>query len=66
MIDSRDTEPIDGKASPRNPRVSISKQVFVGELRGGMALDRKIELFRAHARAVIRDLDQAAGAAVGE
>ncbi len=42
------------------------EQVVVGELRGGVALDREREIVARHAGAVVGDADQAAAAAVGD
>ena len=41
------------------------EQVVVGELRGGVALDREREIVARHAGAVVGDADQPAAAAVG-
>ena len=41
------------------------EQVVVGQLRGGVALDREREVVAGHAGAVVGDADQAASAAVG-
>ena len=42
------------------------EQVVVGQLRGGVALDREREIGAGHAGAVVADADQPAPAAVGE
>ena len=42
------------------------EQVVVGQLRGGVALDREHEIIARHAGAVIADADQPAAAAVGQ
>ncbi len=42
------------------------EQVVVGELRGGVALDRQRKVVARHAGAVVGDADQAAAAAVGD
>ena len=50
---SRLTDAIDGSASPRKPSVVISDQLLVGELGGGVALQRQRQLVRRHAAAVV-------------
>ncbi len=43
----------------------MSLQVVVGELRGGVALDREVEVVARHALAVVADADEPPAAAVG-
>ena len=57
-ISSRDTEAIDGSASPRKPSVAMVGEIAVGNLRGRVALDRKREIVGVHAGAVVGDADQ--------
>ena len=64
VIESRATAPIDGSASPRKPSVADARQVAVGELRGGVALDRELEVLGGHAGAVVDDADEPAAAAL--
>ena len=61
-ISSRDTEAIDGSASPRKPSVAMAVEIAVGNLRGRVALDRKREIVGVHAGAVVGDADQRAPA----
>ncbi len=42
------------------------EQIVVGELRGGVALDRQRQVVMRHAGAVVTDADQAAAAAIGD
>ncbi len=52
------TEPIDGKASPRKPKRRDLGEVAVGQFRGRMALDGKLQILRRHAAAIVDDADQ--------
>ena len=58
-IVTRATLAIDGKASPRKPRVATSSIESVGQLGGGVPLERERDLVRGHAAAVVGDLDPA-------
>ena len=65
VIASRATAPIEGSASPRNPSVADREQIVLGQLRGGVALDREREVRARHPGAVVGDADEPPPAAVG-
>ena len=54
---SRATLAIDGSASPRKPKRRDLVDRVVGQLRGGVALERQRHLGRRHAAAVVGHLD---------
>ena len=63
---SRATAPIEGKRLAAEAERADVEQVVVGQLRGGVALDREREIVARHADAVVADADQPAAAAVGQ
>ena len=62
VIARRPTEPMEGNASPRNPKGCDVCQIAIRQLRCGMALDREAQLLGIHAVTIIGDLDQGATA----
>ena len=54
----RETLAIDGSASPRKPKLVDPVDRVAGQLGGRVALEREAHLVRAHAAAVVGDLDQ--------
>ena len=60
---SRATLAIDGRASPRKPRVVDRLDLVAGQLGGGVALERERHVGRAHAAAVVGHLDPRRAAA---
>ena len=56
------TEPIDGSASPRKPSVAMWIRSSLGQLGGGVALDRQRQLVGRHAGAVVGHQDQSPAA----
>ena len=61
-ISSRETEAIEGSASPRKPSVAMWVEVAVGDFRGRVALDAELEIGGVHADAVVADPDEVAPA----
>ena len=60
---SRETDAIDGSASPRKPERRDREQVFdVAQFAGGVALEGQQGVVAQHAAAVVDDADQAASA----
>ena len=61
-ISSRDTEAIEGSASPRKPKVAMRHEVAVGDFRRRVPLDAEGEIGFVHAAPVVGDADEPAPA----
>ena len=57
-ISSRDTEAIEGSASPRKPKVAIAVEIAVGDFRRRVPLDAQGEIGFVHAAPVVGDADE--------
>ncbi len=62
VMERRATAPMDGRASPRKAERLDRKQIAVGHLGGGVALDRQRKILRRHAVPVVDDADELAAA----